>query len=1084
VTGAIAGLLVVVVVVGGLVWSAASGRPAAAQRPALFAGSLVLADSRPLPVLDVATGQVNVRLGGVNAQVGATNDGDVQPVALSGGTMLVNRVSGSFNYLDPDDYVVDPSGPGVGLGRLDGIRGAEGLASGSDAYIVRSAPTSTVSLVGRQTVAQAARAQGRSAAVTPLGFSSLGGQVDLQPGSAAVSGTDLWVLVDRAAGCRAVQLNPVLLSRQGLEATDRSSTAAPCRLAALESQGASVALATPGQVEVMAASPDARRRPAAVKVATPFTTGASRLLPVTGATGQMWFLAGTGRGWTLFGVSPLGGTTGPFPLGGFGPQADPAAPVLSAGFLYTLDRAQSGRPTLWTIDVANGRMAPLDGVAAYPVLDPSEKATFSGAQVLVDGPRVVFNNPQSLDAVLVFTDTDRPPVVLDKSQAVTVSATGPADLNLTKPAKPGAKGGSPAGAVKPVVPALQPVNPQVTCANTTQKPYVPQITGINPSSGAALVQWSYELLDQTDCEPSSWAVAVRALTGGHQPDIPVQVVYGQDQYLFTGLRPATTYQVDVTAYINHQSTPSTPATFTTSARGPDAPLSVQSRADGHGAWVVSWTPCSESSNQNCVVPAAQWTVIGAACSGGFVGAPPSIQVAGTQDTATINAANLGLLGDSLSFSVQGSLPSGLTGNPTSDRSCTEAWQPPTAASISLGSRNPQAEPDGTISVTLAIAVNGDAPTVLGSRQTYYVSRVGGKIVGPTQQTQVTISGLPANVPLTPTVTVFPAGHPDASVTLAGQTFSRLRPWPADLQTGTAAAGQVDPSNPNSGTVTVTLPADLPAVPLEAITPDPATGTGGGPVLQCGGAGGAPGQFPVQAVNGRTRQLTFALAPGGPDGDLVNTGGSCQISFSLVDPQNPDPFGAPSQQIKAAFTIGNPPSYSYTTQFVGDCTADFKCGPLGEPYQLAVDSGAPFAGGDNWSVTGGDPRVAPALDPCFTGTLGLPTPPVFPFIVTLPQACADPQDVQMTVTYTYLGQQVKVDAGYPTNSPGSPATTTTTTSSTTSTTTSDSSTTTTAGTTPASAASVGAGNLAWWAAGAGVAGAVGLYSRRKSRKRSS
>ena len=40
------------------------------------------------------------------------------------------------------------------------------------------------------------------------------------------------------------------------------------------------------------------------------------------------------------------------------------------------------------------------------------------------------------------------------------------------------------------------------------------------------------------------------------------------------------------------------------------------------------------------------------------------------------ATTMGLLGDSLSFSVQGVSSTGLVGGPTSDQVCTQAWQPP------------------------------------------------------------------------------------------------------------------------------------------------------------------------------------------------------------------------------------------------------------------------------------------------------------------------------------------------------------------------------------------------------------------------
>lgn len=1087
-----AGVLAVVLVVGGLAWSATSGRPAAAQRPSIFGGSLVLEDTRPLTVIDVATAQITVRLEGVNAQVGATNDGGVQPVAVTGGTVLVNRTTGTFNFLEADDYVTDPNGPGVGLGALAGSTAAQGFASGPDAYIVRAGPAATVSLVGQQTVAEAAKAQGSpgasravtaapTAAVSPIGFSSLRSPVSLDPGSVTVSGPDLWLLEGAGPGCSVVRLHPDATSRQGLVPSTRSKTAAPCRRDAVESDRGAVGVATPGQVQVMPAAGPVQR------VATPFTAAATRLLPVTGAQGQLWFLADGERGWELFGVDPLDRVQGPYRLSGLGARADPVVPALSRGFLYTLDQDQTGQPTLWTIDVANGHMAPLGGTPDYPLLSKSEKDSFHGAQIVAVGPRVVINNPQSLEAVVVFTDGTRLPVVVDKSQAVSVSTTGPADLSAKTPTtKPGSKAGKgQTPAEKSAVPVVQPVSQQVTCANTTQKPYAPQVTGVTPSSGSALIQWSYQLLDQTDCEPSSWSVQVKALTGGHQPASPVRVVYGQNQYLFTGLRPTTTYQVVVTAYINHQSTPSTPATFTTSARGPDAPLSVQTRADGRGDWVVSWTPCTEATNPNCVVPADQWTVTGAACAGSFVGTPPSVQVAGSQDSVTINAAALSMLGDSLSFSVQGRLASGLTGNPTGDHACTEAYQKPDPSAITVTGQG-SAAPDGTITATITVAAQAgsSAPFGVPANQAEFVYTLAGgsgaQTVGPVNRTSEVLTGLPPGVSLTPSVEVYPAGHPDAAVTVTGKPFQQTLPWP-DLS-ATSASGAVDPKDPNQGSVTVTFPPDLPAGPLSATAPISANSPGAGPEIQCGGPGGAVLPFPVQPVSS-SHQLVFPMT------DLVDEGGSCTVSLSLSDGANPNPYGGPSPDMTIPFTIGTQPDYSFVYSIPG--CGNYQCGPLGKHYTVDVDAQThpfQFQGGGDWSVIVRDTAFPQALDPCYTNQ-GLGTPPSFPYSFELPGKCLFSGSVTVTVGATYLGQANTYQAAA-TNTPGPPATTTTTsststTSTTTTSTTTSSSSTTAAGASPARANPVAQQAVGWSFAGVAAAWPVGRRrwsrTRRKSRK---
>ena len=281
----------------------------------------------------------------------------------------------------------------------------------------------------------------------------------------------------------------------------------------------------------------------------------------------------------------------------------------------------------------------------------TEKAGFQGAQVLVDGPRVIFNNPESLLAVVVFTDGSHAPVVVNKSDAVEVSAAGPGDVNVKRekpkpqPKSPSAGRGADHHAYDPG-PALvvQPVTQQVDCASTTEKPYAPQISSVSPSDEAALVVWSYHLLAEQDCLPSTWSVTVRALGGAPQPARLVQLVDGQEQLLFTGLRPGTPYQAVVTAYIGRESTSSVPVNFTTTAVGPAAPASVDAVANGEGGWVVSWTACH---GPKCYVPAASWTVIGSSCGTGFIGQAPKIEVRGSQTSVTVNAADdLGLLGDS------------------------------------------------------------------------------------------------------------------------------------------------------------------------------------------------------------------------------------------------------------------------------------------------------------------------------------------------------------------------------------------------------------------------------------------------------
>jgi hypothetical protein len=692
-------------------------------------------------------------------------------------------------------------------------------------------------------------------------------------------------------------------------------------------------------------------------------------------------------------------------LSHLGPDTDPVEPAISAGYLYTLDQRSPDQPELWAINISSGGMAPVPRDPSYPAASAAEKASFLGAQVLADGPRIVFNNPQSHDAVVVFTDGSHPPVVVNKGAGVTVSATGPADLNVTPPVNYGNGGASqrPFGpSVNRPIPVVQAVSQQVTCATTTQKPYAPQITSVTPSSGSVLIAWSYQLLDQTDCEPDSWSVYVRALTGSHQPAEPIQDVTGQSQYLFTGLRPTTTYQLVVTAFINAQSTESSPATFTTLARGPDAPLSVTTTSDGNGDWVVSWVPCLEATHPGCIVPAGKWNVIGAGCGTAFVGRPPTVTVAGTQTSATIPAGSF--LGDSMSFSVEGSLVSGLLGKPTSDHSCVQAWRSPDPSDIDLtGSGAPS--PDGLmIDATLQVLNTGTAAGAFGSLSTEFVYDVGGVTVGPTQSTRITVPGLPAGQTFTPTVTVYPTGHPSASVTVTGQAFGADLQWPTTGPNplGINVDATVNP-DPNTGSLVVSFPN----VPEGAMT---AAGS-----VQCGGPGGA------------TVDLGGALSSGSftvPDFDLVDMGGSCTITATLSDTESPNPYGVASPPLTTAFSIGQQPGYVFTDLISPPCQHT-----VCDPPQLEVDykgSGLLSAGGD-WTVatsTGNGHGFDPG-GPC-ASSQNVATPPAFPLTISLPTSCPDPSAVDVTVTYIYLGMTIYADAGTPSGNGSPPPATTTTT----------------------------------------------------------
>ena len=521
--GAVTGVALSAVVVGGLVWSAATGPAPTSRHPTIFGGSLVLDDYRPLTVIDLATGAVTVQLEGVYAQVGAPTYADVEAVTTSTGTMLVNRATGAFNMLGKDNYVLGPPTNGISLGPLAGESSAAGLAAGAAAYIVRYAPSSTVSLVDASTVELGAQALAAAArhATRPVGFVRLGDRPYDQAGGAAVAGGALWLLTSSQGKCAVVRVAPSVQGGQGLSATRRSILPVACSQGALESSSGTMGLARPGVVQLFpGAGP-------ATSVAVPGTAHASQFLPVQGTTGGFGSWPGLPTGWAVFGVSASGRPSGPRPLGAFGPGAEPVVPAYSEGLLYTLDQAQPGQPSLWTIKPATGVMATVPGAPAYPAESVTEKAGFQGAQVLVDGPRVIFNNPESLLAVVVFTDGSHAPVVVNKSDAVEVSAAGPGDVNV-KHEKPKAPAQVPTAgrgpdhhADDPGPAAGRPAGDTADRLRLDHREALRAPDQFHFSLGrVGPGRWTYHLLAEQDCLPSTWSVTVTALGGAAQPAAP------------------------------------------------------------------------------------------------------------------------------------------------------------------------------------------------------------------------------------------------------------------------------------------------------------------------------------------------------------------------------------------------------------------------------------------------------------------------------------------------------------------------------------------------------------------------------------
>jgi hypothetical protein len=968
-------------------------QPSIAVQPKPFGGSLTLNDVQDPVVIDLATGSPNLRLQGIESQVGATDPSLVDAVPLTDGTLLVNRSTGTFNVLGLGNSIVKTSG-GIALGDLPGTTGAAGFGAGDNGYIVRYAPTAaTISLVDQATVAAAARTgagtPAASASVPLLGFADVAGQIPTDPGSTVVANGDLWT-VTRANGQGTLQRFAAGEPGKQLTASQFGSVDPVAALAAASTPA--------GDVVAMAEPTDIRIVPPASGGGTPQTTTVpiaagthvDQIVPVADGQGQVLFAYRTSGGWRLAGVDLSTGQALPVRvMTGLPAKTILESPVSNDGSIYAIADDGSATPPLVKIDPQTGAATPLAGAASYPVAGAGEQTAFVDPglppQVISVGPRVIINNPNRVLAVVVFTDGSRPTRVIDKRTAVDVDPS----------ALPGATGDNPASntPAKDVVSQPQQVDTQLRCKTITQKPRVPVLDQPVPSSHSVSLSWTYTLLDNQDCEPTSYLVTVAAVGGGPSPATTQFPVNGQTQFTVPGLKPNTTYSFVVTALINTQSTPSLPQQSTTTPEGPDAPLSVTTVANGSSGWTVSWNVCQgDACDSN--LPAATWTVTGSSCGAGsqFIGTPPVVTVPGSGgavQSATVPFDQFPtLVGDQLSFSVQGTSATGLAGDPTGDGTCTEGWRPANPALFTvIGSATADS---GGSSVTASLSVAPDpgvtAVQAFGSDNVRYSFSVGDSTSGQTSPAQTvsspvaTFAGLAPGHTYVPQVSVTPLISPTAGTMVSGSPFSTTVPWPAGITATQVGPVTVTPGNPNTGTATFAL-ANVFAVPSATVT---ASATVTCASTQTGAGSG----LAVSPASGTSGSVTIPL-------DFTQEGGSCTVNFTLSDGPA-GPYGAGTTQTSGALTA-NPPALPVTS-------ANFNA--VGLPTGIRVTSTYAGGGGVGWAINviPSPPSCPPAISDTPTRTGGPWSTPV-----SVPP-CSTGTTVDVRITYTYAGQNQSIDLG--------------------------------------------------------------------------
>ena len=645
------------------------------------------------------------------------------------------------------------------------------------------------------------------------------------------------------------------------------------------------------------------RRIGPVAVTGPRSTGFAGAIGA-GAGATRTTRTGAGAAGTVAG--PARGTAA---VGAHSAPVDLVDPVVADGAIYTLVAAVGGteaspaaapatttRPTMVRIDPSTGRASVLavgaDTSGAYPLVGPAEQPDWAHEEIIADGPRVVIDDPDAELAVVVHTNQADVATTIDKGSAVDINPSAPAGDQVLPGGGPGGTPGSGSGGaashrVPKTTAASQLVDAALACRTSQQKPNVPQVAQPQAATHAVLLSWTYPLIDPEDCAPSSYTVTATGVGGVPDPVPPTVEVTGQTSLEFTGLRSSSTYQFVVTAYIGHNSTSAPPVAATTNAEGPNAAASVTARGDGSTGWHVQWTPCQHQ----CVStePAATWTVTAFACSGSYLGTAPTLQVPASQDQVTVPfTASPGSLGASLRFTVQPVGANGLLGDPTSTPSCSQGWRAPDATAIHLDAAEPP--PNGpTASATLTVTPPpGIADvTVYGSDTTDFVFAVGGVAQPPTTQASAVFPGLQPGTSYATQVTVYPAGHPQAAVVIAGPPVAPTVPWPGDLSVSTSTTVQ----SFVSGQLTATVHDAFGGVP-----PGTPMGLAAAGSIVCDNEETQVPALAVQRGPGTDGTVTIGLSAA--SGDF---GGACTLALSLTEPAT-NVHGGPSPTLQTPFTV--------------------------------------------------------------------------------------------------------------------------------------------------------------------------------------
>jgi hypothetical protein len=638
--------------------------------------------------VDLASGRPAVRLDGLYKAVHGDRS-TTRAIPVDSGTMILSTATGTFNFLDAGNTIVNPANTGVDPPTAGP---ANAYPDGQRGFVV-------VDTAGGVLVELASRERNMSSSA-PVPDALAPGATT--PGPGVVSRGHLWLPVT-VAGHQTVYEFANGTGATSLGRTDHvvgTSRGGPVpEISAGLGSGDPVAVATAQRIRLLSG-------PAAGSSVAVAVGGVDRVVPIVDAPESALFAFHSGSSWVIQGIDASGAGTQAVRVQGSRhvPDDTLVTPTYSSGRIFAFAaRDAASRPALVSIDPASGQLSgiPVSGSSnsSYPSIGGDSGVSFENEEIRAIGPRVIFNNPSSREGVTYFSDGSRAPLTFDKQAVggVDPSAPGGVHPQPQNPTQPKAPQRSPQTASHPTI--VLPAPTLAKCGRPQVNPIT--ITGVVPAPHALTITWQYTTVSDQDCLPQSWAAFTGADPATSQfstlASIPTAnsssgasgTTY-QGTVSLAGLSSDTSYDVRMEACVPGSGASgqlckdSSPFTQHTSIQGPDAATSI-SASGGRNSWTVSWTPCnSKTSSCPNPEPIASWTLTATSCGSAPLAVPfPALSISGAT-SKTIPTSSTLPAGTGLKFQVQ---PIGMKGNQPGDPSaysgCAASYTDPNPSGFTI-----------------------------------------------------------------------------------------------------------------------------------------------------------------------------------------------------------------------------------------------------------------------------------------------------------------------------------------------------------------------------------------------------------------